>query len=116
MINEFRRAKRRRITDTVAVTDTLLGTPIGRLGNVSETGMLLIATTPLIEDALYQLRFEVRMTSSERVAIEVGAHLLWLTPAGTPGQSWAGLRFISVPDADQGRLRRWLDAPGATYA
>ena len=42
---------------TITVIDTMTDTVVGRIGNLSETGMLLIANAPLVEDALYQLRF-----------------------------------------------------------
>ena len=57
MIQDTRRAPRRQPTDLVPVTDMLSEAQIGRLGNVSETGMLLLASVPLHDDALYQLRF-----------------------------------------------------------
>src|SRR3546814_6332907 len=43
MINEFRRARRRKAADTILVTDTMTERVIGHVGNLSESGMLLIA-------------------------------------------------------------------------
>ena len=57
MIDEFRRARRRKVADTVIVVDTMVDAVVGRLGNLSETGMLLMANTVMQEDALYQFRF-----------------------------------------------------------
>src|SRR3546814_7133824 len=56
---DTRRKPRRRVPDTVSVVDSMTDQVVGRLGNVSETGMLLIASTPLVDDGLYQLRFEL---------------------------------------------------------
>ena len=47
MIDEFRRAKRRKVADTVIVVDTMVDAVVGRLGNLSETGMLLMANTAM---------------------------------------------------------------------
>ena len=59
MIDEFRRSRRRKVADTVIVVDTMVDSVVGRLGNLSETGMLLMANTTMIEDALYQFRFNL---------------------------------------------------------
>lgn len=115
MSGEFRRARRREVDGTVPVVDTMRELRVGRLGNVSETGLLLIANADLAEDALYQLRFELRGPGQEIIAVEAGVHLLWTSDAHAPGQTWAGVRFITVPEAQMRRLRQWLDAPGARY-
>lgn len=52
---DTRRAPRRQVSDLVPVTDQMRDSVVGRLGNVSETGMLMLASVPLREDALYQL-------------------------------------------------------------
>jgi len=54
---DTRRAPRRQVSDLVPVTDQMRECVVGRLGNVSETGMLMLASMPLREDALYQLGF-----------------------------------------------------------
>ena len=60
MMREFRRARRRNVPKPVAVFDLMTEQVIGRVGNLSESGMLLVATEPVIDDALYQLRFHLR--------------------------------------------------------
>ena len=92
------------------MTDTV----VGRLGNLSETGMLVIANMPLVDDALYQLRFMLHDTDAA-VPIEVGVHLLWQDTASAPGQTWTGFRFITLLDSQMLRLRHWLDTPGGRY-
>ena len=59
MIHDSRRAPRRHVTEVVPVIDTMTDEVVGQLGNLSESGMLLIASAPLLEDALYQLRFHL---------------------------------------------------------
>ena len=109
---EHRRSPRRKIAETVRVADTMTEEIVGRLGNLSEGGMLLVASASLVEDALYQFRFRL---PGEAGDIEVGAHLLWFDRASSPGQSWAGFRFISLSDAHRDRLHNWVGAPGAHY-
>lgn len=109
MIHDARRAPRRHVTETVPVIDTMTDGVIGQLGNLSETGMLLIASAPLVEDALYQLRFHLGGRGTA-VSISAGVHLLWAVPANTPGQSWCGFRFLTISDEQRGHIRDWVRA------
>ncbi len=108
MIHEARRSPRRQPTASIPVTDFMSETGIGRLGNVSETGMLLLASAPLTEDALYQLSFSLPDRQGREHPIAVGVHLLWLEEAHAPGQHWAGFRFLTVSDEHRERLRDWV--------
>ncbi len=114
MMHEFRRAKRRKASDTIPVTDAMTGQVIGRIGNLSETGMLLMASEPLTDDALYQLHFTLHDGAAGQ-AVDVGAHLLWRDRASAPAQEWVGLRFIAVSETQARRLRTWIEAPGSHY-
>jgi hypothetical protein len=110
---EYRRSPRRKVDETVLVSDVMTEEIVGRVGNLSEGGMLLMASVPLTDDALYQFRF--RLPGSDGADVEVGAHLLWLDRASSPGQSWVGFRFISLTDTHRESLQGWVDAPGAHY-
>lgn len=110
MMREFRRARRRNVPKPVPVFDLMTEQVIGRLGNLSESGMLLIATAPVVDDALYQLRFHLRDERGQDVPMDVGAHLLWSAPANTPGQTFAGLRFLTIDREPLERLRQWVNA------
>lgn len=114
MIHEFRRAKRRKAPDNILVTDTMTERVIGRIGNLSQTGMLLITSEPLVDDALYQVHFTLTGDGSE-LDVDLGAHLLWLDKASAPGQAWAGFRFIAVSETHAQRMRDWIEAPGSHY-
>jgi len=114
MINEFRRARRRKAPGTILVVDAMTERVVGRVGNLSESGMLLMAGAPLVDDALYQFRFSLPLGDGE-TTVEVGAHLLWQDQASAPGQAWAGFRFIGVNAEQATLLRAWIDAPGSRY-
>lgn len=113
-MNEYRRAKRRKVGD-IDVVDTMTGQVIGKLSNLSETGMLLILGEPLISDALFQLRFALTAEAGHSRTLEVGAHELWSDEAAAPGQVWTGFRFIDVGPEDVAFIREWVDAPGSQY-
>jgi hypothetical protein len=113
-MNEYRRAKRRKVGD-IDVMDTMTGQAIGKLSNLSETGMLLILGQPIISDALFQLRFALTSENGSSRSVDVGAHELWSDEAAAPGQVWTGFRFIDVGPEDVAFIREWVDAPGSQY-
>jgi PilZ domain len=113
-MNEYRRAKRRKASD-IDVFDTMTGHAIGKLSNLSETGMLLILGQPIISDALFQLRFTLTSETGSTRNVDVGAHELWSDDAAAPGQVWTGFRFIDVGPEDVAYIREWVDAPGSQY-
>ena len=113
--DESRRSRRRRVEERVDVIDAMTEQAVGQLGNISDSGLLLLASGTLHDDCLYQLRFTLAERSGQRVAFEIGAHLLWQNAAAAPGQAWMGFRFLSLEDGQLDRLREWIDAPGATY-
>lgn len=115
-MNEFRRARRRKVDNHIDVVDCMTERVIGHLSDLSETGMLLIANQPLVNDALYQLRFKLPEGGGMGHPIEVGAHELWSDQAAAPGQVWIGLRFIDVAAADLLFLRSWVGAPDSESA
>lgn len=103
---ESRRMPRRTVAGLTEVIDAMTEEPIGHIGNLSVGGMLLIASVPLAEDALYQLRFD--LPDSDGHGVELGAHVLWLDGASAPGQSWAGLRFLGLAPQATRSLREWV--------
>ncbi|KAF1686112.1 pilus assembly protein PilZ [Pseudoxanthomonas broegbernensis] len=111
MIHEARRAPRRQVADSVPVVDVMTDEIVGHLGNLSESGMLLLASSPLLEDALYQLRFHLGGRGA--APIMVGVHLLWSGAANTPGQAWCGFRFLTVSDEQRGLIRDWVGEDAA---
>lgn len=115
MINEFRRAKRRKVAGTISVTDMMTERVVGRVGNLSETGMLLMATEALVDDALYQFRFVLPNDKGGEMPVEIGAHLLWMDAASAPGQAWTGFRFLGITEQQAHQLRSWIEAPGSRY-
>lgn len=115
-MNDYRRARRRKASQNIDILDTMTEAVIGRLGNLSETGMLLILKQPLVNDALYQLRFRLPLAHGDEFTLDVGAHELWSDPAAAPGQVWTGFRFIDLAPGDIERIRAWVETPGSQYA
>lgn len=106
MSHEARRMPRRTLTEPLDVVDTMTERSVGSILNLSVSGMLLIASTRLVEEALYQFRFD--LPGGDVEPVEVGAHVLWRDDASAPGQSWVGLRFLGLAPETTRRLREWI--------
>jgi hypothetical protein len=106
-----RRAERKRASSSAIVTDVISGLPIGHLGNLSSTGMLLISAQVPRSEAIYQVSMNLpgpgRMLA-QSAPIEVGIQEQWHEAAASPGQIWAGYRIVAISDADAARLDGWL--------
>ena len=111
----YRRAKRRRAGNDIAVIDAMTEQVVGKIGNLSESGLLLILGAPPCADALYQFRFDLPLGQGRSLEVEVGAHELWQDDAAASGQVWAGFRFIDVASASLENIRQWVDQPGSDY-
>ncbi len=109
-MNEHRRYKRRTVPQAVEVVDTMTERVVGRIGNLSAGGMMLIGTIPFTEEALYQLRFTLPDGRGRLRPIQVGAQMLWSDSGSGSGQIWTGFRFITILTRDAGFLRIWADA------
>lgn len=106
-----RRAERKRANVNAVVTDVISGLPIGHLGNLSSTGMLLISAQAPHSEALYQV--SVTLPGSDRMLaqsqpIEAGIQEQWQESAASSGQVWAGYRIVAITDADAARIESWL--------
>ena len=106
-----RRAERKRTTANAMVTDVISGQPLGHLGNLSSTGMLLIGAQAPHSEALYQVSFSLPGTGrmlTESHPIEIGIQEQWHESASSSGQIWAGYRIVAITDVDATRLEDWL--------
>lgn len=115
MTTEYRRAKRKQAEETIEVVDTMTDQVVGRIGNISESGMMMLATVHLMDDALFQFRFALPDGSARGRSIEIGSHQLWSDAANVPGQFWSGFRFIDISPEDAEHLRGWIEQPGGQF-
>lgn len=107
---EQRRSPRREVPGRVEVFDTIAEAVIGTLGDVSAGGLLLVASGPLPDDALFQFRFTLPDDDRWLPTTEVGAHVLWQAPAGAHGRHYVGMRFIGLSPETALLLRQWSEA------
>ena len=107
-MNEYRRSPRKAAYVTIPVTNKMTGEVMGRIGNLSADGMLMVCDEPVAEGALFQLGFELTNVHGHPQAIDVGAQEMWAEAANVPGQYWAGFHFIDIADNDLEAVESWL--------
>lgn len=110
MSDERRSTLRKAVTGPLDVVDSISGEIIGRIGNLSRTGMMLICHHPLRDGALYQLRFRLPNQQGIPTDVETGVHTMWTEQAATSGYQWSGVRIISISGAAAASLDHWLEA------
>ena len=115
MSDDFRRAKRKQAAERIPVTDTMTETVIGTIGNVSETGAMLLTSSPMMDDALYQLSFSITDAKNQPRTVTIGMQQLWSEPTNAPGHFWVGYRFIDIAAVDLNALRAWIELPDSQY-
>lgn len=109
MGSEQRRSRRKPVETTIEVVNAMTGQVMGRAGNLSIDGMLLVSNQPLREDSLYQFVFHVPDEQGHAIPIEVGVHEQWTEPVEAASQYWAGFRIIDISPHDFEALKRWVD-------
>lgn len=107
-MNEYRRSPRKAAFVNIPVSNMMTGEVMGRIGNLSSDGMLMVCESEVASGALFQLGFELVNGHGKSQAINVGAQEMWLEPANVPGQFWAGFHFIDISDADLDAVESWL--------
>jgi hypothetical protein len=107
-MNEHRRSPRKTAYMTIPVSNAMTGDMMGRIGNLSNDGMLLVCNRLVPDDSLFQLGFELVDGDGNPRSLEVGVHEQWSEPANVPGQFWVGFRFIDISPHDQATIESWL--------
>ena len=108
---EARRGTRHAPDSPTPVVDAMTDRVIGLVVDLSAGGMKLLASTPLVDAALYQVQFAIDVPGEGRVPLEAGMQVVnqWRGPEGET----TGLRFVHLQGAHAQRLGRWLRARGA---
>jgi hypothetical protein len=104
-----RRSARKRASQAVPVSNSMTGEALGRIGNLSEDGMMLITSKPLHEEYYYQVAFQLSGPRFAPRKFEVGIQCMWSAAARTAHTHWAGCRLIDISEAEAHALKEWLD-------
>jgi hypothetical protein len=116
MNEEVRRLKRRKSEQLIKVTDAMTLTSLGLVADLSESGMMLITSTPIYPDALYQCELIFPRNIYILAPIKIGVQELWSESNVHNGQHVVGFRFIDISMEDRIQIRNWVNEPGSTYS
>jgi long-subunit fatty acid transport protein len=105
-----RREKRRNPASSILLINSMTGVSMGRIGNLSVGGLMLISSELLTEGALYQVQFQLASPQIGTRSIELGFQCLWSAPASTPRTFWSGCQTIDLsPDCERA-IRGWVES------
>jgi hypothetical protein len=104
-----RKSTRKPVRASLLVTDTMTGNTLGKLGNLSVDGLMLISPQPLGERRVYQVQFVIPNERGQEERVEVGIQCLWSAPGHGDHSHWAGCQIIDISSDDQQRLDQWIE-------
>lgn len=104
---EARRSHRHPLAGAPAVHDEFSGGLLGRALDMSAGGIKLLVSEPIVEDSLFQVRFDLDMGDGQRVPIVAGLQVLDQRPDGN-GLLCTGARFIHLEGQYARCLVNWL--------
>jgi hypothetical protein len=116
MNEEVRRLKRRKTDQLIKVTDAMTLKPLGLVADLSESGMMVITSTLIYPDTLYQCDLFFPRSINILTPIKIGIQELWSETNIHNGQHVVGFRFIDISMADRILIRNWVNEPGSTYS
>ncbi len=95
-----RRSKRRQTVETVVtIMDRMSGDAVGRLVNITTEGLMLVNTSPLSTDTLYQVSLMLPEPINGVNEIELGMDCLWTSPTTADADMyWSGCHIIDISD------------------
>jgi hypothetical protein len=106
---DMRKQARVEVSGTVRVKDRQEDRDIGQLVNISQDGMMLLMTQPILDSTILQLSLEFTAVDGERTAMHVGVESLWCNKGSDENQYWAGFYIIDISEQDRARIESLLD-------
>ena len=104
---EARRSRRHRLPGSPPVHDLLAERVLGRAMDMSAGGLKLLLAEPLVEDTLYQVRFDLDMGQGRRATIVAGLQVLD-SRLDENGLLCTGARYIHLEGPHARQLVQWL--------
>lgn len=104
-----RRSIRKRAAHAIMVSNSMTGDTLGRIGNLSLDGLMLIASKPIQEEHYFQVSFPLTTRAHAAHKVEIGVQCLWAEQSRSANAHFAGFRIIDVADSDLPCLRQWVE-------
>ncbi|MET0937102.1 MAG: PilZ domain-containing protein [Luteibacter sp.] len=113
MSNDFeqRRAPRKRVSSPMPIVDVMTERVIGQLGNLSATGMMVLASHAPRKGAVHQIAFTLPGAHHQDHRVEIGVQEQWHEPAHSGNNVWAGYRIVAASEDDVRAIDEWIGPP-----
>lgn len=112
-----RKHPRHNLREAVRVVDKASGESVGTVANLSLEGLMLVNSSPLHADHIYQLCLTVNGgvipgEDGRTHEIQMGVDCLWSSPAQSASASayWSGCQIIDISEADFELIKKLLGA------
>jgi hypothetical protein len=102
------RAERKRAPEVIIVINALTGESLGRIGNMSDGGVMIITNRPIAEGSVIQIQFLLRDSARVPQRVEAGIQCLWNEKAQSDRSYWNGCRFVALGEVEEGVIAAWL--------
>lgn len=105
-----RRDRRRNVRQAMVLINTITGGNLGRIGNLSAGGLMLISPHAVGESNIYQAQFQLLDAGSATRKIDLAFQVLWCAPAGSKNTFWSGCQTIDISERDRAAIHAWANA------
>ncbi|MCB1612008.1 MAG: PilZ domain-containing protein [Xanthomonadales bacterium] len=109
-----RRSVRKRVSEALVISNAMTGESLGRIGNLSVDGMMLITSHELPDGCLFQVQFQLHDVQHHAHRMEVGIQCLWSEAARTENSYWIGCKIIDISHREQEILDTWVERAAET--
>ena len=94
MTEERRISKRVAVSSAnISIRDKIADKDMGTIGNLSETGFMLVTRNEIDIDSVFQLELSDNNSGQK---IQIGAVCLWNSQASTQQMFWSGFHIIDI--------------------
>lgn len=104
-----RRSVRKSVSESLQIIDVMTGAALGRVGNLSAEGLMLISSHEMPDHHVYQVVFPLPNSGAAAAPLEVGIQCLWSEAASSEHSWWAGCQIVSISPADREALDNWVE-------
>jgi hypothetical protein len=105
-MQELRSSPRIRIDENIELIDINMEQSLGKLINISAGGFMLLASSDIPTNQLFQLRLSL----PEEDSVEFGAECLWVQETSDEGHFWVGFQIIDISEQATDRIESLIAA------
>lgn len=96
-MRNLRKIQRHQLPSYLQVYNRITDKPMGCLGNVSQSGLMLISDLPMLVGACFDMRIKLPSTEQQEQLIDFSAVCKWSKEDVTPGHFDSGFSLAKAP-------------------